>query len=390
MNTPGRHFVCLDPKKAKKEVVKTCLSPLGGISWLRVVPMRLRSYPETRKRAAVAFSTATKMPGNRLMKACKTLLLRWQYNGARAAFERNPKAIAVAWNGLNGTRRVFLDAARDAGSALLAFELCPFPNRITVDPVGVNFANGLPRTAAPYLTWATGRTDQDAWRNMRDQIRARPSMRQSPKAAPRLDEKFIFLPLQVPGDSQLRLFGGEYPNVETVIETVSHAAQSLPDGWHLRIKEHPSSPVRFDDLLARLGHSKLVVDNGTDTFSQVDASQGVVTVNSSVGLEAMFFDKAVVALGHCFWAIPSIAHACPVRADLASFMSDSSQWTYDKKARSAFLNFLTETYYPDTSQTDSKGCLLPTQLAKIECRLNGADELGFWESKGYGDTGLGC
>ena len=51
---------------------------------------------------------------------------------------RNPDAVAVAWNGLGGSRQAFLLAARDAGLGTLACELAPFPGRITIDPRGVN------------------------------------------------------------------------------------------------------------------------------------------------------------------------------------------------------------------------------------------------------------
>lgn len=340
--------------------------------------MGQRRYPEAAGRAEIAFETAKTRPEGKVATSVKKALLRAQYSGTRALFESDPDAIAVAWNGLNGTRRVFMDAARDAGARRLFFELAPFPGRITVDPCGVNFRNGLPRTPAPYLAWAEERGPTDAWRDLGRSISARQPASAVAEQAPEvsLDNPFVFVPLQVQGDSQLRLFGGAFRTVERVIEAVAEAARGLPDGWHARIKEHPTSPVRFADLIQNLGHDKLVLDNATDTFEQVEASRCVVTVNSSVGLEAMFFEKPVVALGDCFWAIPGIAAHCPTPEALSEALATPERLGFDPVQRTAFLNYLAEVYYPDLRSGD--GSLDPREATKVAERLMGPDRLGFW------------
>lgn len=386
MTESGFAFVCLDPRKAKRDAISTALRPLGRLSFLKIPPMARGDFPETHTRVAAAFAAGTKIPGTGLMEHAKKTLLRLQYNGTRRYFAKQPKVVAVAWNGLNGSRRVFMDAARDAGARRLYFELAPFKGRITADPGGVNYANSLPRDPAPYLAWADATQPDDTWRRVGASITARAPAHA--KAAgdgtqAALSEPFIFVPLQVPGDSQLRLFGGAFRTVEATIAAVAQAAQKLPDGWHLRIKEHPTSPERFDQLVAKLSHSKLVLDNTTDTFAQVAAARAVVTVNSSVGLEAMFFDKPVVALGDCFWAIPGVAHHAPTQTELDHLLSDPTAMTFDPASRAAFLAFLIDRYYPDLTCKGDSGHLHPDEAAKIQDRLTGADRFGFWAS----DTG---
>lgn len=372
-------FFCLDPRKSKRATIERTLSPLGHFRWLKLPPMRARGYPETRDRAAAAFNAATKKPAEGPAAVAKRALLRLQYNGARALFEANRDAVAVAWNGLNGTRRVYMDGARDAGARTLYFELCPFPGRVTVDPCGVNFHNGLPRDATFYRAWAS-ENGSESWRNLRETItaRARATPRIESAADRPLTEPFVFVPLQVPGDSQLRLFGGAFRTVETVIEVMAEAARSLPDGWHLRLKEHPTSPVAFGDMIDRLKHPKLVLDNATDTFAQVAASRAVVTVNSSVGLEAMFFEKPVVALGECFWAIPGIADRCPTPETLSAALADPATLSFDRAARAAFLSFLADAYYPMLNRDGADGTLHPDEAAKVAARLRGPDPRGLW------------
>ncbi len=367
-------FVCLDPKKQKRKNIEKTLLSSGPLTFLKLPPIGLKNFPETLERVDTAFSAATKIPKSKVLKSVKRLILRLQYNGSRRFFLSHPDHIAVAWNGLNGTRRVFMDGAKDAAAQTLFFELSPFKGRITVDPKGVNFANSLPRSAQPYLDWAaqSGVNDTE-WHALRDQIAQRPPIHsvELEENPGRLEEKFIFIPLQVQGDSQLRLFGGQFKTVEKYVETIVDAAQKLPEGWHIRIKEHPSAPKFVRDILG-VGNNKLILDNVTDTFSQVKQSQAVMTINSSVGMEAMFFDKPVVACGLCFWAFQGNAENAKTLEEISALFQNPEDIAFEQETRNAFLNYLHLVYYPQIDRIE------PTMISH---RLNKADEFGFWETQ---------
>ena len=373
-----KHFICLDPRKEKRDLVSAVLSPLGKIRWIPIPSVSFRYWPETKQRAEQAFDTATKQPRTKFTQAAKRLLLMMQYNWSRKVFSAQPKAIAVCWNGLNGTRRAFMDGARDAGARRLFFELAPLPGRFTIDPCGVNYLNSLPRDIAIYKTWhALSVHQSDSWRKTRKKISQRPSTRspvyKNPKAPP-LTDPFLFVPLQVPGDSQLRVFGGNFSTVEAFVSALCKAAVHLPTGWYLRIKEHPSAPDSFVASLPGLSDGRLVLDNVTDTFVQVAASRGVVTVNSSVGLEAMFFDKPVIATGQCFWAIDGVAVNARTVEELILYFSDPTSIVFHSASRDAFMSYLTQKYYPSIPKTSS----LQSVFDMIEERLRGPDANGFW------------
>lgn len=359
-------FVCLDPRKAKRSIIKGLLAPLGQITWKRLPAMRFASYPETAARAEEAYAAA--------LRPRRPVALAWlqkqfyavHYNGIRHGFELHPDRIAVAWNGLNGLRRIFMDAARDAGARTLYFELAPFKGRITCDPVGVNQVNALPRTADFYLDWmARSSVQTDDWRRHRSTIKQRAADHEKPDGTGQAQPKgrYLFAPLQVPGDSQLRLFGGRFRTVPDFIDALISAAEALPEGWHLKVKEHPTSPISYADRL--IGRSqRVVLDNRSDTFALVAGSDGVVTVNSSVGLEAMFFDKPVVACGECFWAIPGVAETASDPAALASAFTQPQAWSFSSAARGAFLTFLLDEYYVSIDGSPAEGDKIRRRLAR--------------------------
>lgn len=374
MHPVREKFVCLDPKKKKHAVVETSLSQIGSIDWLKFVPMALKDFPETAERADVALRSATKVPRNSIAMSLKKFLLSKQYNWSRRYFEENNTTVAVVWNGLNGSRRVFMDGARDAGARTLFFELSPLKNRVTIDPNGVNFMNYLSRNAQAYVDWGANR-GSDAWRKIRSTITARSGSKTfgGPNTAKSLSEPFIFLPLQVPGDSQMRLFGGRHRTLDQVIDSVVAASQFLPENWYIRVKEHPSAEISYAEQIRALNNPRIILDNSTDTFSQVEASMAVLTVNSSVGLEAMFFDKPVIAMGDCFWALPGVAEHCPTHEKLVALFSSVETLQFDQRARHGFLGYLVDEYYPRLDHYNESGLLHHDEVAKIKSRLGAVE-----------------
>lgn len=360
-------FTCLNPRKFKKRQMETMLEGRGILRFLRMAPLGFRSYPETGTRAAMALKAATKPPRSMIMKGLKLWLFKRQYAGSRAYFVDHPNTVAVAWSGVNGTRRVYMDAAKDAGNKTLYFELSPFEGRVTIDPEGVNFTNALPRNPSPYIAWAVSSDANPlGWHSMRDAITQRKPAAHYVRSdvAPPMVTPFIFVPLQAPGDSQMRLYGGEFKRVDGFVEAILQAARQCPDGWQVRIKEHPTEIPFVKDIIDKAGLDNVVLDNTTDTFEQVKQASIVITVNSSVGLQALFFDKPVIACGDCFWAIEGVATTAKTAQDIANLFAKPDDATFDTQTRYAFLNYLDQCYYPKLSAPESAGNT--TEIANYE------------------------
>lgn len=318
---------------------------------LAVAPLSPRGFPQTAARVAEAMATAKKQPRSGFGRWAKGLLLRLQYNGARRYFLRHPGRVALAWNGMTGTRRAFLAGAQDAGAVKLHMELAPLPGRITLDPAGVNFDNSVPRHPQFFRDWLAARPglDRAAWRELGAGMTARPSRRadvgQGAGALP--DSPFLFCPLQVPDDSQVLLYAGWCGGLDGFLAALAQGAAALPEGWHIRLKEHPSAKVSLKERLApMLAGGRVVLDNDTDSFAQVAASRGVITLNSSMGLQAFFFDKPVVTLGQAFFAIPGLVDAAPDQAGFDALMARAGGLGFDADLRDAFMTWLVADYYP--------------------------------------------
>jgi capsular polysaccharide export protein len=358
----------------KRSLVGALVPAAGHLHNKAVSGLRFKDFPETAGRAAEAVNTSRSRWRSVLVNALRRRLFGWQYNFWRRHFAARPDAIALAWNGLVSSRRVFMQAARDAGARTLYLERGPLPQTLTADPVGVNFHNGLPRDAGPYLAWLHRHPEADAaWRPVAETLRQRPATAQHEaglRPPPPLDSPFVFLPLQKQGDTQLRFFGRACTGVRETVEFVAAAARELPPGWHIRLKQHPSDKARFSGLLDAHADLPLYLDNATDTFTQVRASRLVLTVNSSVGLEAMLLGVRVAVMGEAFWAIPGAVADAGSSAALQELLANPEATMPDLSVRNALLSFLVAEYYPRLVR-DAQGrvSLMPADLEKLHRRI---------------------
>lgn len=358
------HYIVLRYGRAEPDGLLDAVARLGGpVSHMSATSLRMRGYPETAARAEACLVTARRQPKNPLHRALKRRLYALQYNAFRHRFETDPLAVAVAWNGITGTRQAFMAAAQDTGRPRLFLERAPLPGRLTVDPVGVNQDNSLPRKAEFYFDWAWGDPARRGagWRDMAPKLVARAPKRgdvtQGGLAADLGDRPFVFCPLQVPDDTQIRQFAGWTRDMTGFLQAVSDAVPSLPPGWHLRIKEHPSSKIPLTEALAQMvawHGDRVVIDNHSDTFGQVAAARAVLTLNSSVGLQAFFFDKPVLLLGQAFFRIDGLVTPVSDERQLAAAFAGADVLSYDPALRDAFMNYLDQVYYPAVTAEPGK------------------------------------
>jgi capsular polysaccharide export protein len=339
------------------------------------LPWAFRQHPETDEvaRRALATYLATARPWHWTRLLPRSLALRvlgWRYAGLRRMWERCPDAVGLCWNGFDRGRFLFAESARRAGRPCLFAELAPLPGFVTLDPQGVNFAGSVPSDPAFYAEWIRRHPDAADWRETGRHLTARPPRKAAAGApAPRVDGPFILVPLQVPGDSQIRYFGDWIDAVESHIRAVLEASDHLPEGWTLVIKEHPSSRVPLGHLVDTARHPRCVLDNVTDTFGLVRRSRAVLTINSSVGLQSFFFDKPVIVLGKAFFGFEPMVARPRSQAALNALLASAETLGFDPVLRDRFMRYLVSAYY-FPADLRARG-LDDTQRARLAALLRG-------------------
>lgn len=113
---------------------------------------------------------------------------------------------------------------------------------------------------------------------------------------------FVYFPLHVTDDYKLV---GLLPQWRDQAALVEQVAAALPPGLELVIKEHPLSvgrnELRLLRRLARIDRVRLVHPR-TSSHTLLRRCTAVVVVSSTVGLEALLYEKPVLTLGRPYYA----------------------------------------------------------------------------------------
>jgi capsular polysaccharide export protein len=240
--------------------------------------------------------------------------------------------IVIIFNGTNypesvlsqvtvGRKRVFLEAGF-------------FPKTLQLDPVGLNGANSVPRDPSFYLD-----TDEDfAAAGLPDLVNDRASKTQFD--ATKLPENFIFVPFQVPSDMQVTRHSPWVKDMKAFLDVICDAADRNPDEVFV-IKEHPSFKR---SVIGLRSHPRVIFANGNVTSQMIQKARAVITLNSTVGIEALFLKTPVITLGNACYNIDGLVqHALNPEA-LDRALETMKTWQPNERLQRQFLGYLWNVY----------------------------------------------
>ena len=247
-----------------------------------------------------------------------------------------PDAVAM-WNG--GHRYCALLASMCEERVLrLYFENGLLPGTTTLDSQGVNYRNSVPRDPEFYRSYAERYPERlNCVRSVA--LVPRDAKRQSKSVE--LPSSYIFIPFQDDWDTQIRLFSPWIRNMRELFAFAELVAQR--SGTVVVLKEHPSSRVKYPDLVKRAS-SKVIFANGNSTQELIENADCVVTVNSTVGLESILLAKPVLVLGEAFYAVEGVAARAQSAEEALALLEKLPAWGLSEELRQAFISYLRDEY----------------------------------------------
>ncbi|MCF3640949.1 hypothetical protein LXM94_13305 [Rhizobium sp. TRM95111] len=147
------------------------------------------------------------------------------------------------------------------------------------------------------------------------------------------DHKYFVIPLQVHDDSQLGRAAGSWNNQKLILKSIVSFARNAPPGYQLVFKIHPMERghsrdwqfIRQVSLLNDVADRVHILDGGSLGLLTRHAA-GMVTINSTSGLSAIFHGIPLAVMGQALYRHPELAYCITKGIDLDSF------WTRDKVA----------------------------------------------------------
>jgi Capsule polysaccharide biosynthesis protein len=113
---------------------------------------------------------------------------------------------------------------------------------------------------------------------------------------------FVYFPLHVTDDYKIKTV---IPHCIDQASLVEQVADALPSGYDLVVKEHPMSigrnPLSFLRRLRRRANVRLVHPYA-NSHELIREAEAVVVISSTVGLEALLYEKPVLTLGRPFYS----------------------------------------------------------------------------------------
>lgn len=296
-------------------------------------------------------------------------------------FARHYRTVAgydavVIFNGFRYNQMTASMAARDLGVQTIYCELGFFPGTLVFDPRGINYGNSLPRDITDYPP-----ADDEAY-NIYKELRARLQARQSTKAleqkAIKLPEKYIFVPFQVDVDSQIAFYSPWIKDMEALYQALEKLTPYLPQGWAFVLKEHPERMVDYSHLRARADGEKMIFANGNDSVELIKNASGLLTINSSMGVQGLLFDYPVITVGQSCYSFPGLAEHAGSMAKSIELIKQVDRLPVDREARVRFVAYTHKHYLLTASLSDP---LSPGSAEKI--RQQFTELLGLQRSEAH-------
>ncbi|EQB04745.1 capsular polysaccharide export protein, LipB/KpsS family [Sphingobium baderi] len=143
-------------------------------------------------------------------------------------------------------------------------------------------------------------------------------------------ERFLLYPMHFHPESSTSILAGTYLDEYEVIRNI---AFSLPEGMRLYVKDHISAwayPTRdFYRRIRRLPNVRLLGPN-EPTKQLIKQSEGVITLTSTVGYEALILKKQVFLFGTVFYSfhrgVTKVADPTQLRSLLQEKLTTPSEW----------------------------------------------------------------
>lgn len=269
---------------------------------------------------------------------------------------KRPVGVAV-WNGSHRYCRLLM-ALAPGSTRRFFFENGLLPKTTTVDPLGVNYQNSLPRD--PEFYKRRGMTVSSS-----SFVLAPRQSKRELGAPVGLPERFIFFPFQVDSDTQIRFFSPWIRDMRDLFALAERMSEAC--GLPVVFKEHPSSKHEYPDLHARASE-RLIFANSNSTEELIRQSLFVVTVNSTVGLESLLCAKPVMTLGQACYNIEGVVVQADSEQSAICLACNYPDWPLSEVVREGFIQYLNEEYcipgswqYPDQ-----------THIKCVVARLTGA------------------
>lgn len=301
------------------------------------------------------------------------------HHALREFYERERIDAVFIWNGSDPEGRVAMTLARHRGMKMVFGENGYLPDTMQLDPEGINYAASVtrrlggaveavnidpvkqgelqrrvqqlqqrqpwsvtkPMVKASLRARLVSELHNFSWNKVR---RGLGGNKMIPETVP-LPQRFIFIPFQVEADSQLVLYSPLVGcDMERFLSVCHQALQRVAPDCRLVVKLHPANlgQINYDPLLKK--YPDVLFQKGGSIVPLIESCEAVITINSTVGFEALTYHKPVITLGKTFYNVPGVVHHATSLDELPQTIKTALSQTVDRERIDNMLYYLFDSY----------------------------------------------
>ncbi|MEN8180178.1 MAG: hypothetical protein ABFS39_16380, partial [Pseudomonadota bacterium] len=188
-----------------------------------------------------------------------------------------------------------------------------------------------------------------------------------------LPEKYIFIPFQVVKDSQLLLYSPLVGNDMELFLSECHAAVKTAAGdYTIVVKLHPAdvNNIDYSGLMEQYPDVIFLKDYSSNRLIQ--SASLIITINSTVGVEALIHEKPVITLGDNFYNVHEVVHHVTSLSDLPQAIRAALSNPPDKEKIRRLLYYLYYCYFTHGSWKNYSEKSIQAVAGKISQLLKSA------------------
>ncbi len=250
----------------------------------------------------------------------------------------HPYAMLGVWNGTKFEDIILRMVANYIGLRMVCFEHGILPNTTTLDDRGINDSNSLPQNPRYYLKHSAASV------RLPTGLQTRTGGKREITSFP-LPSNYIFVPFQINGDSQILDHSPWIKNMQHFFFVLRSVMRQADDkNLYCIIKQHPQCSRNYSKLHTIAKQEKQILFSDHSTEELIKKAKVVVTINSTVGMEALLFVQKVITLGHTYYNLPDLVRHADTRNELLIAINNIAKWRPNERLRKAFLDYVYRYY----------------------------------------------
>ena len=123
-----------------------------------------------------------------------------------------------------------------------------------------------------------------------------------------LPDKFVFIPLQVRHDTQVLVNSRGIDSMEKLVRLCYYAVKNAAPDYKIVVKEHPQEVGSASYLDLRKKYPDIIWIKKYGIKRILNKTALIMTINSTIGMEALIYHKPVIVLGEHFCNIREILY----------------------------------------------------------------------------------